>query len=102
MKKHLAKKGLAYMLMASMAISSMSVVAYAEDGSEQTAAVVSTGGEISTLGTEDSAEGQEDAKIAGVASVTVDGQETGYDTLANAVAAANRAEGEVEVVLDLL
>lgn len=102
MKKHLAKKGLAYMLMASMAISSMSVVAYAEDGSEQTAAVVSTGGEISTLGTEDSAEGQGDAKIAGVASVTVDGQPTGYETLANAVAAANGAEGEVEVVLDLL
>ncbi|MBM6878500.1 S-layer homology domain-containing protein [Anaerotignum lactatifermentans] len=76
------------------------MVAYAEDGSEQTAAVVSTEGEISTLGTEDSAEGQEDAKIADVASVTVDGQATGYETLANAVVAANRAEGEV--VLDLL
>lgn len=103
MKKHLAKKGLAYMLMASMAISSMSVAVYASELENETysAAVSEEGtmvaegilGDKEPLGLE-----TEEKQLTGVATVTIDGETESYEDLKAAFAAANASESENIVV----
>lgn len=102
MKKHLAKKGLAYMLMTSMAISSMSVAVYANELENETYPAVVTEEGATEAGTLENKEPlgleTEEKLLTGVATVTIDGETESYEDLKAAFTAANASEGENIVV----